>query len=88
VISPCCRGGPLPQAASVSNAIRVSVASADQVKQALGRDLDELAAKIGVGKDEAADALAQKLPDAVDNATPTGSIPSAEEVRKAFAPPG
>jgi uncharacterized protein YidB (DUF937 family) len=59
--------------------------TADQVKQAFGRDLDELASKIGMGKDEAADEISKKLPDAVDKATPDGSIPSAEEVKKSFS---
>ena len=59
--------------------------TADQIKQALGRDLDDLAAKVGIGKDEAAEELAEKLPDAVDKATPNGSIPSADEVKDSFA---
>jgi uncharacterized protein YidB (DUF937 family) len=60
--------------------------SPDQIKSALGSDVDELAAKLGIGRDEAADELAQSLPDAVDNATPTGSIPSAEKVQQSPAP--
>ena len=59
--------------------------TADQIKNAFGRDLDELAGKVGMGKDEAADEIAKKLPDAVDKATPNGEIPSAEEVRKSFS---
>jgi uncharacterized protein YidB (DUF937 family) len=51
---------------------------ADDVKRALGPKLSEIAAKLGIGEDEAADDLAQKLPDAVDKATPDGSIPVAE----------
>lgn len=60
--------------------------SADQIKSALGSELDQLAAKIGIGKDEAADELAQSLPEAVDKATPTGSIPSAERVEQTSTP--
>jgi uncharacterized protein YidB (DUF937 family) len=60
--------------------------SADQIKNALGSELDELAAKVGIGRDEAADELAQGLPDAVDKATPTGSIPRAETVQQASTP--
>jgi uncharacterized protein YidB (DUF937 family) len=52
--------------------------SANEIKNALGSELDEFAAKVGIGRDEAADELAQSLPDAVDKATPTGSIPSAQ----------
>jgi uncharacterized protein YidB (DUF937 family) len=60
--------------------------SADQIKSALGSELDELAAKVGLGKDEAADELAESLPEAVDKATPTGSIPSAEKVQQTATP--
>lgn len=52
--------------------------SADEIKNALGSELDELAAKAGIGRDEAADDLAQTLPNAVDTATPTGSIAGAQ----------
>jgi uncharacterized protein YidB (DUF937 family) len=48
---------------------------ADDIKRALGPQVGQLAAKLGIGEDEAADELAQKLPDAVDKATPNGSIP-------------
>jgi uncharacterized protein YidB (DUF937 family) len=50
--------------------------SADEIKGALGSELDELAAKVGIGRDEAADELAQNLPNAVDSATPTGKVES------------
>ncbi len=60
--------------------------SADQIKSALGSELDQLAARVGIGKDEAADELAQNLPDAVDKATPTGSLPSADRVQQASTP--
>ena len=60
--------------------------SAEQIKNALGSELDELAANVGIGKDAAADELAQNLPDALDTATPTGSIPSAEKVQQGFTP--
>jgi uncharacterized protein YidB (DUF937 family) len=60
--------------------------SADQIKNALGSELDELAAKVGIGRDEAAEELAQDLPAAVDKATPTGSIPGAENVQQASTP--
>ena len=60
--------------------------TADQIKSALGSELDQLAAKIGIGKDEAADELAHHLPDAVDKATPTGSLPGADRVQQASTP--
>jgi uncharacterized protein YidB (DUF937 family) len=56
--------------------------SADEVKGALGSELDELAAKVGIGRDEAADELAQNLPNAVDSATPTGTVESRATVSR------
>ena len=52
---------------------------ADDVKKALGPKVSEIAAKLGIGEDEAAEQIAQTLPDAVDKATPEGSLPSAGE---------
>ena len=60
--------------------------SADQIKSALGSELDQLAAKIGIGKDEAADELAESLPNAIDKATPTGSLPSSDRAQQAPTP--
>jgi len=56
--------------------------SKDEVKQALGDDVNEVAQRNGVDPDEAADKLANELPNAVDKATPDGSIPSADEMKK------
>src|SRR5580765_9061467 len=53
---------------------------ADDIKRALGPKVGEIAAKLGIGEDEAAEELAQKLPDAVDRATPNGSIPDVAHV--------
>ena len=50
--------------------------------------MSELAAKLGISDDEAAEELAQKLPDAVDKATPNGSIPGGGEVQPAGAKQG
>jgi len=47
----------------------------DDVKRALGPKVGELAAKFGIGEDQAAEELAQTLPDAVDKATPDGILP-------------
>lgn len=56
--------------------------SADQMKQALGQDhINQLAAQAGTTPDQAADQLAQKLPGAVDQLTPEGSVPSTESVK-------
>jgi uncharacterized protein YidB (DUF937 family) len=59
---------------------------ADDIKNALGREVGELAAKLGIGEDEAAEKLAQELPDAVDKATPNGTLPGPNEAtEQAFA---
>ena len=60
---------------------------ADDIKRALGPKVGEIAAKLGIGEDEAADELARKLPDAVDQATPNGSLPSADEAKNAVGSP-
>jgi uncharacterized protein YidB (DUF937 family) len=54
---------------------------ADDVKRALGPKVGELAAKLGIGEDEAAEELAQTVPDAVDRATPTGSLAGAAQTQ-------
>jgi uncharacterized protein YidB (DUF937 family) len=60
--------------------------SADEVKQALGPEqVNDLAREAGVEPDEAADALARDLPEAVDRSTPGGIIPSMDEVRDKFS---
>jgi uncharacterized protein YidB (DUF937 family) len=59
--------------------------SKDEIKQALGDDVQDVAQREGVDADEAAEKLANELPDAVDKATPDGSIPSVDEVKKALA---
>jgi uncharacterized protein YidB (DUF937 family) len=56
---------------------------ADDVKRALGGELDELAQKLGMSKDDAAEEVAQNLPDAVDRATPNGSLSEAEGASQA-----
>jgi uncharacterized protein YidB (DUF937 family) len=58
--------------------------SKDEVEQALGDDVNEVAQRDGVTPDEAADKLANDLPNAVDKATPDGTIPSADEMKKAL----
>lgn len=49
--------------------------SADEIKAALNNDqLQQLAAKFGVPLDQVADLVAQHLPEAVDQASPGGTL--------------
>jgi uncharacterized protein YidB (DUF937 family) len=51
--------------------------SADQIKGALSKSgLDEIAGKLGVDSDELAGKISEFLPDAVDKATPDGTVPA------------
>ncbi|MGW7081236.1 YidB family protein [Streptomyces sp. NPDC054866] len=51
--------------------------SPDQVKQAVPDEtLDKVANDAGVSRDEAADQIAQQLPQAVDKLTPEGQVPA------------
>jgi uncharacterized protein YidB (DUF937 family) len=51
-----------------------------QLEEALGPDvLNELAAKTGLSREEILGRLANDLPKAVDDLTPNGKIPSAED---------
>ncbi|GAA1942665.1 hypothetical protein GCM10009837_80950 [Streptomyces durmitorensis] len=51
--------------------------SPDQVKQSVPDEtLDKVAADAGVSRDEAADQIAQQLPQAVDKLTPEGQVPT------------
>jgi uncharacterized protein YidB (DUF937 family) len=52
--------------------------STDEIKNAFGSELDSLAAKVGLGKNEAAAELSQTLPEAVNHATPNGTVPSSQ----------
>ena len=50
--------------------------SVDQLKQALTTDqIDEVAGKLGVSHDDAANVLAQALPQVIDHVTPDGDVP-------------
>ena len=63
--------------------------TADDVKNALGPRMSALAAKLGVGEDEAAEEVAQSLPEAVDRATPNGSFDGAPDAaNRVSAAPG
>ena len=48
------------------------------------QDLDRIARQLGVSEDEAAEAVAQVLPDVVDQATPDGDLPDEEELDAKF----
>jgi len=50
--------------------------SSDQLKQVLNSDqVKQLAARFGIPMDQVLDALAQALPNAVDHASPNGTLP-------------
>ena len=55
--------------------------SPDEVKNALGDELDGFATKAGVAKDQAADGIAKALPELVDKLTPDGVVPSADKIK-------
>lgn len=55
--------------------------SAEQIQQVLGSGvLQDMAAKLGVQPAQAADQLAQALPEVVDKLTPTGQLPAEGEL--------
>jgi uncharacterized protein YidB (DUF937 family) len=59
--------------------------SADDVKGVVDpAQISELARKLGVSEDDAAQALAEVLPHAVDHVTPAGTVPAAHEVDSAL----
>ena len=60
----------------------------DDVKRALGPKVSEIAAKLGIGEDEAAEDVAQNLPEAVDRATPNGSFDGVDASNRVSAAPG
>ncbi|KAF0182759.1 MAG: hypothetical protein FD164_955 [Nitrospirae bacterium] len=50
--------------------------SGDQITQALGSDqISDIAQKLGLGQQDAANGLAGLLPDVVDKLTPNGHVP-------------
>jgi len=55
----------------------------DDVKRALGPKVNEIASKLGIGEDQAAEELAQTLPAAIDKATPDGTLPATGETQSA-----
>ena len=60
-------------------------ADADDIRAALSEDeLAKIANELGVSEDEAAQAVAQVLPDVVDQVTPEGQLPADEELDEKF----
>ncbi len=60
-------------------------ADADDIRAALSEDeLAKIANQLGVSEDEAAQAVAQVLPDVVDQVTPEGQLPADEELDEKF----
>ena len=60
-------------------------ADATDVREAMdGDELSQIAQQLGVSEDEAAEAVAQVLPDVVDQATPNGELPPDEELDQTF----
>ena len=58
---------------------------AADIKAALDQgELTKIAQQLGVSEDEAADAVAQVLPDVVDQATPGGELPDDDELDRTF----
>jgi uncharacterized protein YidB (DUF937 family) len=60
-------------------------ADAADIKAALDeQELAQIAQQLGVSEDEAAEAVAQVLPDVVDQATPDGELPDDAELDRKF----
>ena len=60
-------------------------ADADDIRAAMEPgELGEIARQLGVSEDEAAAAVAQVLPDVVDQATPSGELPDDDELDRRF----
>lgn len=57
----------------------------EDVRSAVGdEEIASIAEKLGVSKDEAADAVAQVLPDVVDQVSPNGELPADDELESAL----
>ena len=60
-------------------------ADAADIREAMdGDELSQIAQQLGVSEDEAAEAVAQVLPDVVDQATPAGELPPDDELDQKF----
>jgi uncharacterized protein YidB (DUF937 family) len=55
----------------------------EQIKKALGNEkVAEIARKLGVTNEQAADDLAQAVPEVVDQVTPDGEVPTQEQAEE------
>jgi uncharacterized protein YidB (DUF937 family) len=55
----------------------------EQIKKALGNEkVAEIALKLGITNEQAADDLAQAVPEVVDEVTPDGEVPTQEQVEE------
>jgi uncharacterized protein YidB (DUF937 family) len=55
----------------------------DQIERALGNDtVESIAAKLGISHDQAADELAEAVPEVVDEMTPEGQLPAAQQSQR------
>ena len=55
----------------------------DQIKKALGNEkVAEIASKLGITTEQAADDLAQTVPEVIDGVTPDGEVPTPEQVEE------
>jgi uncharacterized protein YidB (DUF937 family) len=62
--------------------------TADHVKTALSEEqIAQVAQRLGVSNDEAAAALAEALPEAVNQLTPAGQVPDQAQVDQAWQAP-
>ena len=55
----------------------------EQIKKALGNEkVAQIAAKLGITTEQAADDLARTVPEVVDEVTPDGELPTPEQVEE------
>jgi uncharacterized protein YidB (DUF937 family) len=55
----------------------------EQIKKALGHEkVAEIASKLGITTEHAADDLAKAMPEVVDEVTPDGELPTQEQVEE------
>lgn len=60
--------------------------SGDQITQALGSDqITDIAQKLGLGQQDAANGLAGLLPDVIDKLTPNGHVPDNDLLEQGLA---
>ena len=60
--------------------------SVEQIKQVLGSEkIQEIAAKVGISKDEAAKHLSELLPQVIDKLTPNGKLPNANMLEEGIS---